>query len=76
MDLEVEAGVGARPQALHAHCLQLAVQHLDALTVRAQGELVGPHVRAHVVFMQRHQADPGVGQDRRLVVARVIVLQL
>ncbi len=74
VELEFEAGVGARPQALDAQRLQLTVEGLDALAPGAQDQLVGPPVRAHVGLADRDQAYPSVRQDRGLVRRPIVAL--
>ena len=74
MDLQLQAEIRAGVQPLDAHGRQLARQRLAALAVGAQRRLVRPVVRAHVGRMERHQPRAGVGQDRRLVVARIVRL--
>lgn len=67
MGFQFHAPVGAGVQLLDPHGGQLAVEGLDPLAVGAQGERVGPVVRAHVGLAERHQPHAGLGQDRRLV---------
>lgn len=74
MALAFEAGVGARPEALHAHRLVLAVGCLDAPAPRAQGQLIRPGVRRLVGVAERGEAHAGAGERRRLVGRTVVAL--
>lgn len=67
----------ARPRLavpIFARADKLAVERLDALAIGAQGQLVGPPIRAHVGLADRDQADRGVRQDRRLVRLPIVAL--
>ena len=73
-DLEIEAGVGAGAQVLHAHRLRLAVDRLDGRAEGAQTSALGRHVRDHVVLADRLEVDTGVVPDARLVGGTVVGL--
>ena len=68
MHLQFKPGIGASGQSLNAHLLQLTIDRLNRMAIRAQCDDVHkPGVRTHVRPAHRDQAHPRLRQDAGLI---------
>jgi hypothetical protein len=66
--LQFKPGIGTCVKPLNAHLLQLTVDRLNRMTIRAQFDVVHkPGVRTHVRPAHRDQAHPRLRQDAGLI---------